>query len=90
MRPGEDLWSVYEAVAVMPSGNVVSQGQTNGLLVYPFTWQTLSSTHLMFEWCITSVRAEPYALGSDEYVNLDLHMAWRGRGLPVKTPAIRR
>jgi sulfur-oxidizing protein SoxA len=44
----------------------------------------------MFDWCNTSVRAEPYPLGSDEYVNLELFMAWLGRGLPVETPAIRR
>jgi L-cysteine S-thiosulfotransferase len=71
-------------------GEVVSQGQINGFPVYRFTWQTLGSTHRMFEWCNTSVRAEPYALGSDEYVNLELYMAWRGRGLPVEAPAIRR
>ena len=71
-------------------GDVISQGQTNGFPIYRFTWQTLGSTHRMFEWCNTSVRAEPYAYGSDEYVNLELYMAWRGSGLPVETPAIRR
>ena len=29
------------------------------------------------------VRAKPYAYGADEYVNLELYLAWRGRGLPV-------
>jgi L-cysteine S-thiosulfotransferase len=71
-------------------GDVISQGQINGFPIYRFTWQTLGSTHRMFEWCNTSARAEPYPLGSDEYVNLELFLAWRGRGLPVETPAIRR
>jgi L-cysteine S-thiosulfotransferase len=71
-------------------GDVISQGQINGFPVYRFTWQTLGSSHRMFEWCNTSVRGEPYPLGSDEYVNLELFLAWRGRGLPVETPAIRR
>jgi sulfur-oxidizing protein SoxA len=71
-------------------GDVISQGQINGFPVYRFTWQTLGSTHRMFEWCNTSVRAEPYPLGADEYVNLELYMAWRGRGLPAETPAVRR
>jgi sulfur-oxidizing protein SoxA len=71
-------------------GEMVSQGQTNGFPVYRFTWQTLGSTHHMFEWCNTSVRAEPYPYGSDEYVNVELYLAWRGRGLPIETPAIRR
>ena len=71
-------------------GDVISQGQINGFPVYRLTWQTLGSVHRMFEWCNTSVRAEPYPLGSDEYLNLELFMTWRSRGLPVETPAIRR
>lgn len=71
-------------------GDVVSQGQINGFPVYRHTWQTLGSTHRMFAWCNASVRAEPYPYGSDEYLNLELFLAWRGRGLPVETPAIRR
>jgi sulfur-oxidizing protein SoxA len=71
-------------------GEVISQGQTNGFPIYRHTWQTLGSTHRMFAWCNASVRAEPYPYGADEYVNLELFMAWRGRGLPVETPAIRR
>lgn len=71
-------------------GDVISQGQINGFPLYRFTWQTLGSTHRMFEWCNTSVRAEPFPLGADEYVNLELYMAWRGRGLPVETPGVRR
>jgi sulfur-oxidizing protein SoxA len=71
-------------------GDVISQGQSNGFPIYRHTWQTLGSTHRMFAWCNTSVRAEPYDLGSDAYVNLELFVAWRGRGLPVETPAVRR
>jgi sulfur-oxidizing protein SoxA len=71
-------------------GEVISQGQINGFPIYRHTWQTLGSTHRMFAWCNASVRAEPYPHGADEYVNLELFMAWRGRGLPVETPAIRR
>jgi len=71
-------------------GDVISQGQINGFPIYRHTWQTLGSTHRMFAWCNTSVRSEPYPLGSDDYVNLELFVAWRGRGLPVETPAVRR
>jgi len=71
-------------------GDVMSQGQINGFPIYRHTWQTLGSTHRMFAWCNTSVRAEPYPPGSDAYVNLELFVAWRGHGLPVETPAVRR
>lgn len=71
-------------------GEVISQGQTNGFPIYRHLWQTLGSTHRMFAWCNVAVRAEPFPLGADEYVNLELYQAWRGRGLPVETPAVRR
>ena len=71
-------------------GEVVSQGQTSGFPAYRLSWQTLGSTHRMFAWCNTAVRAQPLAYGADDYVNLELYMTWRGRGLPVETPGVRR
>ena len=71
-------------------GDVISQGQSNGFPVYRMLWQTIGSLQRMFRWCNTSVRAEPYPFGADEYVDLEVYLAWRGRGLPVETPAVRR
>lgn len=71
-------------------GDVVSQGQSNGFPAYRMLWQTIGSLQRMFRWCNTSVRAEPYPFGADEYVDLEVYLAWRGRGLPVETPAVRR
>ncbi len=71
-------------------GEVVSQGQTSGFPVYRLSWQTLGSTHRMFAWCNTAIRAQPLAHGADAYVNLELYLAWRGRGLPVEAPSVRR
>ncbi len=71
-------------------GDVISQGQINGFPIYRHTWQTLGSTHRMFAWCNAAIRAEPLPHGADDYVNLELYLAWRGRGLPIETPAVRR
>lgn len=71
-------------------GDIISQGQINGFPIYRHAWQTLGSSHRMFAWCNTAIRAEPLAYGADEYVNLELYLAWRGRGLGVETPAVRR
>jgi sulfur-oxidizing protein SoxA len=71
-------------------GESISQGQLNGFPIYRELWQTLGSTHRMFAWCNQAVRAEPYAAGSQEYVDLELFERWRGRGLPIETPAVRR
>lgn len=67
----------------------LSQGQINGFPTYRFKWQNLGSAHRRFRGCNKNVRAKPYGYGSDEYVNLELYLTWRGRGLPVETPAVR-
>jgi L-cysteine S-thiosulfotransferase len=71
-------------------GDVISQGQSNGFPVYRMLWQTMGSLQRMFRWCNSSVRAEPYPFGAQEYVDLEVYLAWRGRGPPVETPAVRR
>jgi sulfur-oxidizing protein SoxA len=71
-------------------GETISQGQINGFPIYRQLWQTMGSTHRMFAWCNEAVRAEPHAAGSQDYVDLELYERWRGRGLPVETPAVRR
>lgn len=68
----------------------ISEGQINGFPIYRALWQTMGSTHRMFAWCNEAVRAEPYGAGSQEYVDLELFERWRGMGLKVETPAIRR
>ncbi|NDA47193.1 MAG: sulfur oxidation c-type cytochrome SoxA [Alphaproteobacteria bacterium] len=71
-------------------GDVISQGQINGFPLYRLSWRTLLSRHRIFIWCNTSVRAEPYAYGSREYLGLELFLAARGNGLPIEAPAVRR
>jgi L-cysteine S-thiosulfotransferase len=71
-------------------GETISQGQINGFPIYRELWQSLGSTHRMFAWCNVAVRAEPYSPGSQEYVDLELYERWRGRGLKIESPAVRR
>ncbi|MBC7984731.1 MAG: sulfur oxidation c-type cytochrome SoxA [Candidatus Obscuribacterales bacterium] len=71
-------------------GETISQGQTSGFPIYRQLWQTLASSHRMFAWCNEATRAEPYPLGSQEYVDLELYERWRGRGLKLESPAVRR
>jgi len=69
--------------------NVLSQGQPNGFPLYRLKWQNVGSLHRRFRGCNSQVRAEPFAYGSDEYVNLELFLTHRANGLPVETPAVR-
>ena len=67
----------------------LSQGQINGFPVYRLKWQGLGSIHRRFKGCMKQIRAEPYAVGGDEFVALELYVASRGEGLAVETPAVR-
>lgn len=76
-------------------GNIIraetlSQGQSNGFPTYRFKWNGLGSLHRRFRGCNGNIRSEPYAFGSDEYLNLETYLAWRGRGLPIEGPSVRK
>jgi sulfur-oxidizing protein SoxA len=68
----------------------ISQGHPNGFPAYRLEWQTLGSLHRRLRACFQGVRADPFASGSPELVNLELYLAWRAQGLAVETPAVRR
>jgi sulfur-oxidizing protein SoxA len=71
-------------------GDVISQGQVNAFPIYRLLWGALGSRQRMVVWCNTSIRAEPYADGAPEYLDLELDVAWRGRGLAAERPGVRR
>jgi L-cysteine S-thiosulfotransferase len=71
-------------------GDVISQGQINAFPIFRIIWQAVGSRHRMFEWCNTAIRAEPYSLGSDEYLALEYYLALRGAGLEIESPGVRK
>ncbi len=83
-------WNCHEQYPdTMIRANRLSQGMNNGFPLYRLKWQKLGSLHRRFRGCNKQVRAIPYKAGSDEDVNLELYVTWRGQGLPVETPAVR-
>ena len=79
----DDNWSQKLAGAVIP------QGHANGYPLYRLEWQTLGSLQRRLRNCLVGMRAVSYALGAPEYVDLELYLMWRARGMPVETPAVR-
>jgi L-cysteine S-thiosulfotransferase len=71
-------------------GDVISQGQTDGWPAYRLEWQTMASLHRRLRACSFGVRAEVLDYGAPEYVALELYLAWRGEGLPITSPGVRR
>jgi sulfur-oxidizing protein SoxA len=67
----------------------LSQGQINGFPVYRLKWAGLGSIHRRFKGCMSNIRAEPYKVGSDEFIALEAYVASRGAGLNVETPSVR-
>ncbi len=70
--------------------DVISQGHSNGYPAYHLKEKSFRSLHDRFTACFRLMKAEPYPPGSDEYVALELYLGWRGGGLPLEAPAVRR
>lgn len=68
----------------------ISQGHGNAYPIYRLEWQGAGSLHRRFRSCLFGVRAEMLPVGSMEYLDLELFLAWRGKGLAVETPGVRR
>jgi L-cysteine S-thiosulfotransferase len=79
----DDHWGQKLAGAVIP------QAHPTGYPLYRLEWQSLGSLQRRLRNCLIGMRAEPYAYGAPEFVNLELYLAWRAHGLLIEAPAIR-
>ena len=79
----DDNWGQKLAGAAIP------QGHPTGYPLYRLEWQTLGSLQRRLRNCLFGMRAISYPLGAPEYVDLELYLMWRARGMPVETPAVR-
>jgi L-cysteine S-thiosulfotransferase len=71
-------------------GDTISQGQTHGWPAYRLEWQTMGSLQRRLRACSLGVRAEVLDYGHPDYLALELYLAWRGEGLPMESPGVRR
>jgi sulfur-oxidizing protein SoxA len=70
-------------------GSVIPQGHATGYPVYRLEWQGMGSLPRRLRNCMAGVRAEPFAPGAIEWVELELYLAERARGMALETPAVR-
>ncbi|MEY3621470.1 MAG: sulfur oxidation c-type cytochrome SoxA [Pseudomonadota bacterium] len=71
------------------AGVTIPQAHPTGYPIYRLEWQSVGSLQRRLRNCMTAVRAEPYDYGSPELLRLELYLAWRARGMPMETPAVR-
>jgi len=68
----------------------ISQGHPNPYPVYRLEWQAMGSLERRLRACLSGIRAEMLPYGAPEYLDLELFLAWRARGLPLEAPGVRR
>ncbi|MGI9520048.1 MAG: sulfur oxidation c-type cytochrome SoxA [Hyphomicrobiaceae bacterium] len=71
-------------------GDTISHALPVGYPVYRLEWQSLGSLHRRLRSCSQGVRAIQHSSGSQPYLELELFLAARARGVLIETPAIRR
>jgi sulfur-oxidizing protein SoxA len=71
------------------AGSTVGQAHPTGYPIYRLEWQSLGSLQRRLRNCMVGMRAEPYALGSPEFVALEAFLMHRARQMKLETPAVR-
>lgn len=70
-------------------GSPIPQAHPTGYPLYRLEWQGLGSLQRRLRACFSGVRAEPFPWGAPQWVELELFLAWRARGMPLEAPAVR-
>ncbi len=71
------------------AGNPIPQAHPTGYPIYRLEWQGLGSLQRRLRNCLAGIRAESYAYGAPEFVELELYLMWRARGMKLEAPAVR-
>ena len=71
------------------AGNPIPQAHPTGYPIYRLEWQNMGSLARRFRNCLTGIRAQQYAPGAPELVELELYLMWRARGMKLESPAVR-
>ncbi|MFZ4808563.1 MAG: sulfur oxidation c-type cytochrome SoxA [Hyphomicrobiaceae bacterium] len=71
-------------------GDTISSGLGTGFPAYRLEWDGLGSLGRRLRACQIGVRAASTPPASTEQLALELYLAWRARGLPLESPAVRR
>jgi sulfur-oxidizing protein SoxA len=71
------------------AGAKIPQAHPTGYPIYRLEWQGLGSLQRRLRNCMSGVRAEPYAYGSDEFTMIELYLKQRAAGMAVESPAVR-
>jgi sulfur-oxidizing protein SoxA len=71
------------------AGSVIPQAHPTAYPIYRLEWQALGSLQRRLRGCMTGIRAEPFAYGSVELVELELYLKGRAAGMTMESPGVR-
>ena len=71
------------------AGNLIPQAHPTGYPLYRLEWQGAGSLQRRLRNCMVGTRAQSYEYGADEFVDLELFLMWRARGMKMETPGVR-
>ena len=69
--------------------SVMPQAHPTAYPVYRLEWQALGSLQRRLRNCMSGVRAQPFAYGAQELVELELYLVARAKGMAIETPGVR-
>jgi sulfur-oxidizing protein SoxA len=70
-------------------GSLIPQAHPTGYPLYRLEWQALGSLQRRLRGCMSGVRAEAFAYGAQELVELELYLAARATGMALEAPGVR-
>jgi sulfur-oxidizing protein SoxA len=71
------------------AGSVIPQAHPTGYPIYRLEWQNLGSLERRLRNCVFGIRAQVPEFGADEFVDLELFLMWRARGMKLEAPGVR-
>lgn len=69
--------------------SVIPEAHPTGYPVYRLEWQAMGSLQRRLRGCMSGVRAEPFAYGAQELVELELYLNGRAKGMALESPGVR-
>jgi len=79
----EDNWGKHLGSVPIP------QAHANAYPIYRLEWQGMGSLQRRLRNCMSGMRALAFPYGAQEFIELELYLAQRARGMPVETPGVR-
>lgn len=70
-------------------GTLIPQGHPTGYPSYRLEWQTVGNLQRRIRNCMSGVRAQSFAYGSQELLSLEAYLSARAAGMSMETPAVR-